>query len=101
MSRIAINGPFSSVTFAKQTLACMLLGILVLAQALGVIYIKQYKRVLHANLQHLGSVRDKLQIEWSQLLLEQGTWETDARVERIARDRLDMIIPEKVNVIIL
>jgi cell division protein FtsL len=73
----------------------------VLAQSLAVIYTKQKKRVLHASLQSLYTARDKLQIEWSQLLLEQGTWEADARVERVARDKLDMVVPEKINVIIL
>lgn len=100
MSKIAIVGPFSNVTISRANLACVLLLFLVIAQALGVIYIKQNKRVLHANLQSLYVMRDKLQVEWSQLLLEQGTWEADARVERVARKQLDMVAPEKVNVII-
>lgn len=78
-----------------------MLLLFVLAQSLAVIYTKQNKRVLHANLQSLYTARDKLQIEWSQLLLEQGTWQADARVERVARDKLDMVVPEKINVLVL
>lgn len=101
MTKRAISGPFSQIIITKQLLICGALGIIVMAQALGIIYTKQNKRVLHANLQSLYTLRDKLQIEWSQLLLEQGTWEADARVEHIARDKLDMVMPEKVNVIVL
>lgn len=100
MHKMTIAGPFSGLIISKGMLVCMVLMLLVLAQALGVIYTKQNKRLLHANLQNLYALRDKLQVEWSQLLLEQGTWEADARVERVARDRLDMVVPEKVNVII-
>lgn len=96
-----LSGPFVEIIVTRQLLICGVLGIMVLAQALGVIYTKQNKRVLHANLQSLYALRDKLHVEWSQLLLEQGTWEANARVERVARDKLDMIIPDKVNVVIL
>ncbi len=101
MTKRAISGPFSQIIITKQLLICGALGIIVMAQALGIIYTNQNKRVLHANLQSLYTLRDKLQIEWSQLLLEQGTWEADARVEHVARDKLDMVMPDKVNVIVL
>lgn len=101
MKKVIIAGPFSNVTFSKQLAVCFLMFGLVLAQAIGVIYIKQNKRMLHSNLQNMYKMRDKLHIEWSQLLLEQGTWEADARVEHIARDRLGMVMPDKVNLIAL
>lgn len=101
MDKITVAGPFANVIITRQLLICIMLLLLVLAQSLAVIYTKQNKRVLHANLQSLYTARDKLQIEWSQLLLEQGTWEADARVERVARDKLDMVVPEKINVLVL
>lgn len=100
MAKITVAGPFSRVILSKQLMICCLLSALVLSQAIGVIYTKQNKRLLHAKLQSLYTVRDKLQIEWSQLLLEEGTWQADARVERVAREQLGMVVPEKVNVII-
>lgn len=99
MKQLKIAGPFSNIIISKQLAISLLLFILVLVQSLAVIYTKQNKRVLHANLQSMYSVRDKLHIEWSQLLLEQGTWEADARVERIAREQLGMVAPDKVNLI--
>ena len=38
--------------------------------------------------------RDDLDIEWSQLLLEQSSWATHARVEQVARDNLRMKTPQ-------
>lgn len=96
-----LSGPFAKIIMTKKIFICISLGIIVMMQALGIIYTKQKQRILHANLQGLYAMRDKLQIEWSQLLLEQGTWEAGTRVERIARDKLDMVVPEKVNIIIL
>lgn len=84
----------------KQLVLFVIAAILVLSQSLGIIYTKQTKRLLHAKLQSLYAARDKLQVEWSQLLLEQGTWEADARVERVAREQLGMVVPNKINVII-
>ncbi len=96
----ALQSPFTGIAFTKQSAMLTLLFGVVLAQALGVIYIKQTKRTLHAKLQNLYTQRDKLQVEWSQLLLEEGTWQTNARVERVARQKLGMVIPDKVNVIL-
>ncbi len=100
MRGIKIAGPFSNIVFSKQLMVCLALWAIVIIQALGVIYTKQSKRLLHAQLQGLYTMRDKLQVEWSRLLLEQGTWESDARVERVAREQLGMEMPHKVNVII-
>ena len=100
MRKVVIAGPFANIILTKQLAIFLLLGVLVLAQSLGIIYIKQTKRSLHSQIQKLYAVRDKLQVDWSQLLLEKGTWEADARVERVAREQLGMVVPNKVNVII-
>ncbi len=36
----------------------------------------------------------QLDVEWGQLQLEQSTWALHARIEKIARDRLHMSVPE-------
>mgnify|MGYP003512477986 CR=1 FL=1 len=100
MLKISLTGPFSNIMITKQLVLFVIAAILVLSQSLGIIYTKQTKRLLHAKLQSLYAARDKLQVEWSQLLLEQGTWEADARVERVAREQLGMVVPNKINVII-
>ncbi len=95
-----LSGPFTGIMLDKARIWMIVLGVVVLVQALCVIYVKQTKRNLHAKLQTMYVSRDKLQEEWSQLLLEQGTWEAAARVERVAREQLGMTVPDKVNIIV-
>jgi len=66
----------------------------VLGSSLGVIYAKHEARSRFNELQQLTQQRDDLDIEWGQLQLEQSTWATHGRVERVARDELRMVIPQ-------
>ena len=45
------------------------------------------------ELQTLNKTKEELRIEWSQLLLEQGTLGSELRVEKIAREQLGMRVP--------
>ena len=71
-----------------------LLWLGVLGSSLGVIYAKHEARNRFNELQKLTRTRDDLDIEWGQLQLEQSTWATHGRVERVARDELRMVIPQ-------
>ena len=75
-------------------LALAVLWLAVLASALGVVHGKQQARNRFNELQKLTTQRDDLDIEWGQLQLEQSTWATHGRVERVARDELRMVIPQ-------
>ncbi len=90
-----------SQSFNRQLLGLLLLGGLVLSSAIGVVYIKHLNRSLHIQLQQLQGFRDKLHIEWTQLLLEQGTLGSDVRVEKIAREQMGMIIPSSNQIIVI
>jgi cell division protein FtsL len=70
------------------------LWVVVLGSSLGVIYAKHEARSRFNELQKLTEERDDLDIEWGQLQLEQSTWATHGRVERVARDDLHMVIPQ-------
>jgi cell division protein FtsL len=70
------------------------LWVAVLVSALGVVYGKQEARTRFNELQKLTDRRDDLDIEWGQLQLEQSTWATHGRVERVAHDELGMITPQ-------
>jgi cell division protein FtsL len=69
------------------------LWLAVLGSALGVVYGKQQARNRFNELQKLTTQRDDLDIEWGQLQLEQSTWATHGRVERVAHDELGMVTP--------
>jgi cell division protein FtsL len=82
----------------------VLLGILViavLASAVGVIEAKHQSRKRFVALQALEKARDQMNVEWGQLQLEQGTWATHSRVERIARKKLHMVNPKMEAVVIV
>jgi cell division protein FtsL len=75
-------------------MAVAALWVAVLGSSLGVVYAKQEARSRFNELQQLVKARDDLDIEWGQLQLEQSTWATHGRVERLAHDELHMVIPQ-------
>ncbi len=52
----------------------------------------EYRRLFNQH-QILVEQRDELQVEWSQLLLEQSAWAANNRVEKQAEKHLAMIVP--------
>lgn len=78
---------------AKWRLVVGVLWVAVLASALGVVHGKQQARNRFNELQKLTTQRDDLDIEWGQLQLEQSTWATHGRVEKVAHDDLGMVTP--------
>jgi cell division protein FtsL len=75
-------------------LALVALWFLVLASAVAVVWGKQQSRNQFVELQRLEKERDQLDTEWGQLRLEQSTWVTYGRIEKIARDDLRMVVPD-------
>jgi cell division protein FtsL len=79
---------------ARWRLLLAVLWVAVLGSALGVVYGKQEARNRFSDLQKLTAQRDDLDIEWGQLQIEQSTWATHGRVERVAHDDLGMVTPK-------
>lgn len=73
-----------------KRLAELGLGLLVVASAVAAVYAKHETRKLYAELQVLERERDQLDMEWGQLQIEQSTWSTHSRVERMAREEIGM-----------
>lgn len=84
-----------------KLLTIAFISTLVFSSAMGVVYCKHQSRQLFTKLQNLQQEIESLQVEWSQLLLEQGTWAADARVEHVARERLQMHLPEPSEVVVI
>lgn len=78
-------------------LAFILLALL-MACALGVVASQHKARKLYVELQKQASTAKQLEVEWGQLQLEQGTWSTHARIERIATRDLNMRVPSAARV---
>lgn len=67
--------------------------------ALAVVYTTHENRQLFVTLERLDKERDALNVEWGRLELEQGVWGRHSRVERIARERLHMVMPDATDTV--
>ncbi len=85
----------------KMSLLVSSLALAVLVSALGVVYSKHYSRKLFVELTALQQTRDELNVEWGQLQLEQSTWATHGRIEKLARTKLKMTQVDYSKVIII
>ncbi len=77
------------------------LTVAVTACALIVIELRHHNRLQFAELQTVTRERDALNTEWGQLLLEQGAWSEQRRVEETARTRLGMALPAGDQVVVV
>jgi cell division protein FtsL len=72
----------------------LILLALLTACALGLVTSQHNARKLFAELEREQERAKQLDVEWGQLQLEQSTWAMHARVEKIARERLRMSVPD-------
>lgn len=89
-------------TYFRLSLTSFFVGVLVLGlliSAFGVIYAKDLNRRLFIQYEDLQQQEQYYQVEWSKLLLEQGAWSTQARIQRLAQQQLNMVIPSTRNVV--
>ncbi len=70
----------------------------VLASAAAVVYVKHEARTLFVELEHLSGERDRLNIEWGRLQLEQSAWSAHGFVEQVANRQLHMTLPSATEV---
>jgi cell division protein FtsL len=72
--------------------AVLLLAVMV--SAVTVVVAKHENRARVTALDQMRRERDRLEMEWAQLQIEEATLGHHARVNRIAREQLDMLEPE-------
>lgn len=77
------------------------LSLAVFASAVGNVYVKHVRRTLVLELHELQSERDRMQVEWGQLQLEQSTWATHDRIGRIAAERLGLAAPASASIVLV
>ena len=71
----------------------LFLTLILIACALGVVTSQHKARKLFVELEKEQELSRQLAVEWGQLQLEQGTWATHARIEKIAAGQLRMKVP--------
>lgn len=85
----------------RLLLLCLVVLSLVVASALAVIYSTYKNRQLFSELQQQSRQTIRLEEEWGRLLLEQSTWASHERIERLARTQLKMKVPDPKSVIVV
>jgi len=78
-----------------------MLAITVIATAIACVYARHESRKQFTALQVLIAERDTLEVEWGRLQIEQSTWSTHSRVERLARRKMKMRNPEPVEIMVV
>ena len=78
--------------------AVFALWMAVLVTSAGVVYVSYGSRMKFAELDRQIAERDRLNIEWNRLQLEQGTYTTPGFVEQVAVNKLHMTTPVPTDV---
>lgn len=95
------TGHLKDVRLSKQLCALMILVLSVFLSALAVVYITNEHRIAFGKLQQLEKKANQLQLQWGQLLLEQASLSTPARVEQLAVEKLGMKLPTEKEIFVL
>ena len=77
----------------QPVLLTLVFALVCVTSAMAIIYTKHESRKLFVELEQLTTERDELNIEWGQLQIEQSTWATHARIERVAAEELSLVRP--------
>lgn len=72
----------------------ILLILILVACALSVVTSQHKARKLFVELEKEQELAGQLAVEWGQLQLEQSTWATHTRIEKIATGQLRMQVPD-------
>ena len=82
-------------------LLTIIFSLLCVMSAMWLIYTKHESRKLFIELEQLTMERDELNIEWGQLQIEQSTWATHARIEKVATEELSLIRPKQTEIYVI
>ena len=82
-------------------LVCFLLATGVFYSAISVVLAQHQARKVFVEIQEFEKQKDQLNEEWGKLQLEQSTWATDDRIEKIARTELEMLEPDAKTLVLI
>lgn len=70
-----------------------LLAMAILMTALGVVYVTNATRVMYSDSQAALMYYNKLQVQRSKLLIEKGAIQSQSYIQKVAHDKLGMVVP--------
>ncbi len=86
---------------SPRLMLAVALAVALVVSAVALVYVKHHRRMHFVELRKLERERDAMQVEWGQLKLEQSTWATHERIERLALDQLDLHMPAAAEVVLV
>lgn len=86
---------------SRRHFTILLLAVSVFVSGFAVIYAKDWQRRLYIQTQNVTAQSNQLQTEWGKLLLEQSTLSMQARVETIATNKLNMVVPTAKQIVMV
>ncbi|HWM29532.1 MAG TPA: cell division protein FtsL [Woeseiaceae bacterium] len=85
----------------QPTLLVLVFAVICVISAMALVYTTHESRKLFIELEQLTTARDELNIEWGQLQIEQSTWATHARIERVATEDLALSRPLATEIFVI
>jgi cell division protein FtsL len=85
----------------QPTLLALVFAVVCVVSAMALVYTRHESRKLFIELEQLTTNRDELNIEWGQLQIEQSTWATHARIERVATEELSLTRPVATEIFVI
>jgi cell division protein FtsL len=85
----------------QPTLLALVFAVICVISAMALVYTRHESRKLFIELEQLTTERDELNIEWGQLQIEQSTWATHARIERLATEELSLTRPVATEIFVI
>lgn len=87
------------ISWAQVRAVLLIMAILV--SAFSIVYVKDLNRRFFIQNQLLDNVRDQIQVDWGKLLLEQGAWSTQSRIQEVAQSTLNMRVPKAEEIVLI
>ena len=87
--------------WTMQMIGTLVLGGLVVSSALAVVTNIDARRELFGSMQSQRKDRDQADAQWRKLLLEQAALSSQVSIDRVARNRLKMKLPEADSTVVV
>ncbi len=95
------SGELGDLRLSKQLVLVLILLLFVLVSALTVVYSTNVHRETFTELKLAERNQQQLQLRWGQLLLEQASLATPARVQELATAKFQMVLPTNNQTVML
>jgi cell division protein FtsL len=95
------HGQLAAIRVPKSLWWHIILVASVLISALSVVYTTNMHRMTLSQLEMAEAHTHQLQLQWGQLLLEQASLATPSRVQKLATEKLHMVLPSQNDTFVL